>query len=83
MRNRQGDGSFFASFVGFFLADSMNLVKPFRFEKDILKKTVPAIVVLGLLFACDYFIFGNLIPQVMADYEKGISLAYILLAKLF
>ena len=36
------------------------------------------IVLFGILFACDYFVFGRLIPEVAADYELGISPAYFL-----
>ncbi|MGN0159934.1 MAG: type II CAAX prenyl endopeptidase Rce1 family protein [Lachnospiraceae bacterium] len=70
--------SLFAWFVGYFIADRLGLIKPFRFDKDILKKVVPVTVVLGLLFAADYFVMGRMIPEVAADYEKGISVAYFI-----
>ena len=56
----------------------IGLVKPFRFEKEKLRHTLPIIVLLGVLFACDYFVFGSIIPEVAADYQKGISPAYFL-----
>lgn len=70
--------SLFAWVVGYFIADRLDLVKPFRFEAAVLKKICPAIVVLGLLFAADYFVMGRMIPEVAADYEKGISAAYFI-----
>ena len=50
----------------------------FRFDKTVLAKVCPVIVVLGLVFAADYFVMGRLIPEVAADYEKGISVAYFI-----
>ena len=67
-----------ATAVGYLLADRIGLVRPFRFQKEILKKTVPVIILFGILFASDYFVFGHFIPEVAADYEKGISAAYFL-----
>jgi hypothetical protein len=68
----------FATVIGYFLADRVGLVKPFKLEKSILMKVVPIIVVLGIVFAGDYFVFGKLIPEVAADYEKGISISYFI-----
>lgn len=68
----------FATVAGYLLADRIGLVRPFRFQKEILKKTVPVIILFGILFASDYFVFGRFIPEVAADYEKGISVAYFL-----
>lgn len=67
-----------ATAAGYLLADRIGLVRPFRFQKRILKKTVPVIILFGILFASDYFVFGHFIPEVAADYEKGISAAYFL-----
>lgn len=68
--------SLFAWLVGYFIADRLGLIKSFRFEASVLKRIFPAIIVLALLFVSDYFVLGRLIPEVAADYEKGISLAY-------
>lgn len=70
--------SLFAWFVGYFIADRLGLIKPFKFEATILKKVCPVIVALGLFFAADYFGMGRMIPEVAADYEKGISVAYFI-----
>lgn len=72
--------SIFCWVVGYFIVDRIGLVKSFRFEKAVLVRVCPVIVVLGLLFASDYFIMGRLIPEVAADYEKGISPAYFVSA---
>lgn len=69
---------FLAAVLGYFMAKPLGLVKPFGFRKSILKKTIPVIVLLGIFFASDYFVFGKLIPEVAADYELGISPAYFL-----
>ena len=70
--------SLFAWVVGYFIADRLDLVKPFRFEAAVLKKVCPATIILALLFVSDYFLMGRLIPEVAADYEKGISPAYFI-----
>lgn len=67
-----------ATAVGYLLADRLGLIKSFRFQREILKKTVPVIILFGILFASDYLVFGHFIPEVAADYEKGISPAYFL-----
>lgn len=67
-----------AAILGYFLANRVGLVRPLGFQRDILKKTLPIIVLLGVLFAADYFVSGALIPEVAADYEKGISPAYFI-----
>ena len=64
--------------VGYFLVDRLGLLKSFKFEITVLKKVVPAILILGVLFASDYFTFGSMISEVAQDYEKGISLAYFI-----
>lgn len=70
--------AFIAACLGYFLANSTGLLKPFKFTGSILKKTLPIILLVGILFSADYFTFGKLIPEVAADYEKGISPAYFL-----
>ena len=70
--------SLFAWVAGYFIVERLGLMKPFRFEKTVLAKVCPVIVALGLAFAADYFVLGRLIPEVAADYEKGISVAYFI-----
>lgn len=70
--------SFFGWIAGYFMAERLGLMKSFRFEKEVLAKVCPVIVVLGLAFAADYFVMGRMIPEVAADYEKEISVAYFI-----
>ncbi|MGN0315691.1 MAG: hypothetical protein ACI4EG_13015, partial [Fusicatenibacter sp.] len=70
--------SLFGWVVGYFIVERLGLMKSFRFEKEVLVKVCPIIVVLGLAFASDYFLMGRLIPEVAADYEKGVSVAYFI-----
>lgn len=70
--------SLFGWVFGYFIVERLGLMKPFRFEKKVLKKVCPVIVILGLAFAADYFVMGRMIPEVAADYEKGISAAYFI-----
>ncbi|MCF2683647.1 type II CAAX prenyl endopeptidase Rce1 family protein [Faecalicatena contorta] len=70
--------SLFGWVIGYFIVERLGLMKPFRFEKVVLVKVCPVIVVLGFTFAADYFLMGRLIPEVAADYEKGISVAYFI-----
>lgn len=65
-----------AAFLGYILSVKTGLMKSFRFSWEIVKPVGITTVILGILFACDYFVFGNLIPEVAAEYEKGISPAY-------
>ena len=70
--------SLFGWVAGYFIVERLGLMKSFRFEKTVLAKVCPVIIVLGLAFAADYFVMGGLIPEVAADYEKGISVAYFI-----
>ena len=57
--------SLFGWVVGYFIVDRLGLIKPFRFEKAVLAKVCPVIVILGLAFAADYFVMGRLIPVIV------------------
>ena len=70
--------SLFCWVIGYFIVDRIGLIKSFRFEKAVLVKICPVIIVLALIFVADYFVMGRLIPEVAADYEKGISAAYFI-----
>ncbi len=71
------------AFLGYIFAYKTGLLKSFKFRREILIKTVPVIVLFGVLFACDYFVFGKLIPEVAEDYAKGISVPYFLSSLLY
>ena len=47
--------SLFGWIVGYFIVERLGLMKSFRFEKSVLAKICPVIVVLGLMFAADCF----------------------------
>ncbi len=71
------------AFFGHILAEKIGLWQPFRFEKKTTMWVGSITILLGLLFSLDYWVFGSFIPEVAADYEKGISLAYFLGALLY
>ena len=50
--------SLFGWIVGYFIVERLGLMKSFRFEKSVIAKICPVIVVLGLAFASDYFLMG-------------------------
>lgn len=64
------------AFFGHLLAVKINLWKPFRFEKKTTLWVSSITLILGILFVADYWVFGSIIPEVAADYAKGISPAY-------
>ncbi len=64
------------AFFGRILAENIGLWKPFRFEKDTTIHVSSITLILGILFVADYWVFGSMIPEVAADYAKGISPAY-------
>lgn len=49
-------------FAGYILADKLGLMRPIRFEKAPLLRTLAVSVALGLLFSLDYWTFGNWLP---------------------
>lgn len=65
-----------ATILGVLLSQKIGLLQPVAFEWKILKNVLIVTICCGILFAGDYFTFGQIIPQVAADYEKGISFAY-------
>lgn len=50
-------------FFGYILSEKIGLMKPFRFEKSALTRTVLLSVVFGLVFSLDYWTFGKWIPE--------------------
>lgn len=70
----------FCGFFGYILADKIGLMKPFKFEKAPLIKTlIFAGVTAGLLIA-DYWISGGIYPQIKDVTEVGLSLSSIISA---
>ncbi|MBQ8598673.1 MAG: CPBP family intramembrane metalloprotease [Oscillospiraceae bacterium] len=66
----------FCSFFGFILSNKIGLLKPLHFEKKTVLWVSGITAILGILFASDYWIFGSFLPEVAAEYDKGISSAY-------
>ncbi|MEG6613089.1 CPBP family intramembrane glutamic endopeptidase [Pseudoclostridium thermosuccinogenes] len=50
-------------FFGYFLSEKIGLMKPFRFEKSALLRTVLLSVIFGIVFSLDYWTFGRWIPE--------------------
>ena len=71
------------AFFGRILAEKIGLWKPLRFEKKTTLWVGGITLILGILFAADYWVFGSMIPEVAADYAKGISPAYFFGALLY
>lgn len=63
----------FCGFIGYWLANSLGLWKPIRFEKTALLKTLLYSVIGGILFSLDKWTFGRWIPEVGASYDLPIS----------
>jgi hypothetical protein len=55
--------AFLCSFFGYILAEKTGLLKPFRFEKGRLIKTLVITIAGGVLFSLDYWTFGRVIPE--------------------
>lgn len=60
--------------LGSILAEKTGLLKPFSFQGSMLRKSVVITVACGVIFSLDYWVFGNLIPQVAEDYQSGITI---------
>lgn len=70
----------FCGFFGYILADKIGLIKPFKFEKAPLIKTlIFAAITAGLLVA-DYWISGGIYPQIKEVTEIGVSFSSIISA---
>lgn len=54
----------FTGFGGYLLAEKVGLMKPFRFEKAALAKTLPLCVLAGALFSLDHWTFGAWVPGI-------------------
>lgn len=68
----------FASFAGYLMSSRLGLMRPLTFEGKVLRKVIPQIAVMGILFFLDAPVFGHFIPEVAAEYGKGISIPYFL-----
>ena len=67
--------SLFGWVVGYFIVDRVGLIKPFRFDKEVLGKVCPVILVLSLAFAADYFVRRNITSLVFYGTHRTDSCA--------
>lgn len=58
--------------VGYIFAEKTGLLKPLRYEKMKLAKTILIAIGCGFIFSLDYWVFGSVIPQVAQSYESGL-----------
>lgn len=61
------------SFVGYILSDKIGLMKPIRFEKTAIFRTLLLSLVFGIVFSLDYWTFGAWIPGVRESTVAGIT----------
>lgn len=61
----------FCGFLGYFLAEKIGLIRPFRFEKATLLRVLPVAAVCGAVFSLDAWTFANWIPQLKASNEAA------------
>ena len=65
------------------LAEKLGLMKPIRFEKAALMKTLPLCAVAGLLLSLDYWTFGAWIPGVREATDTTLSLHVVMASVLY
>lgn len=70
-------------FAGYVLAEKLGLMKPIRFGKTALMKTLPLCAVAGLLFSLDYWTFGAWIPGVREATDTTLSLHVVMASVLY
>ncbi len=70
-------------FIGYVVAEKLGLMKPFRFEKSPLQKTLPLCVLAGVLFSLDYWTFGAWIPGIREATDTTLSLHVVLASVLY
>ena len=65
-------------FVGYLLADKLGLMKPFRFERNTLVKTLPLCAAAGGLLALDYWTFGAWMPAIREATDATLSFEVVM-----
>ena len=63
----------FCGFLGYLLADKVGLMRPVRFEKPALIKTLLICAVCGVVFSLDYWTFGKWYPEIGVATAAGVS----------
>ncbi len=69
--------------LGYIFCRRTGLLKSFGIESKVLLRLLPWIAGLGILFVCDYPVFGRLIPEVAESYRAGISFSYFAASLLY
>lgn len=69
--------------VGYLLAEKLGLMRPIRFEKAALLKTLPLCMLAGALFSLDYWTFGAWIPGVREATDITLSLHVVMASVLY
>lgn len=63
----------FCGFFGYILADKIGLIKPFKFDKKAVIKTLIITVILGLVFSLDYWTFGSAVSLIKESTKSGLT----------
>ena len=63
----------FCGFFGYILADKIGLIKPLKFEKKAVIKTIIVTIAMGLVFSLDYWVFGGAVPLIKDSTEAGLT----------
>lgn len=71
------------AFLGAILVEKLGLMRPFCFTRPLLLRCGAVTLACGLLFALDAPVFGRLLPEVVAEYAKGITPACFFSALLY
>lgn len=69
--------------LGYVLAEKLGLMKPFRFEKAALQKTLPLCVLGGVLFSLDYWTFGAWISGVREAMDTTMNFRVVMASVLY
>ena len=75
--------SLIASSIGYILSDRIGLMRPLGLRKETVMRILPGIIAMSILFFLDYPVSGRLMPEVKAEYAKGISLPYFLASLIY
>lgn len=70
-------------FIGYILSTKVGLMREIRLEKEKLIKVLPMTVISGILFSLDYWIFGDILPEVAEIYESKITVSNFVASVLY
>lgn len=75
--------TFVCGFIGYILANKIGLLRPFRFQKANVLRTLFISVVAGMLFSLDYWTFGKAVPEIAEATKAGLTVYAILASILY